>query len=434
MMREMTPVTYLFFVLLISPPFLQAHTQVQGALLGVGEFYKTTPSPQQNENNTHILVQMHLNHQWNQKNRLQFQSEFRKSTTPLLQAKEEPHFEAQEAFWEYQAHSTLRFQLGQNIYNWGALDGYSPADALQPLDYGDPLKVKKRGSLGLHGQWESSTYILEMLWVPQSTLSLLPNEKSRWWPQNLLLNYNTEFGEIQLPENLNYSYKATTILDQADQNNYGLRIQKRFSTLDVALYYYNGLSPTPQIRPELTIILTDPITTDPHIQLQPLFYRQQTSALSFVFWKDEWIGRWEGVYKDILSSSDGLDPWSFEQGLAVERSFSIWGQSFTTLLQYYHANYPTRAQNFPISHFRLFENTAVLAQRWNISERSFLLYSLLHQLSSQNYLHHIQYSTPLILESLKLNIDIDSIQAAENSLLGTFNSNDRVLISLEKYF
>jgi len=338
-----------------------------------------------------------------------------------------------EAFLEYRILSNLRFRGGYNIFNWGVLDGYSPLDNVSPQVLLKPLDPVKRGSLSLESKWELEDSQFVLLWIPQQSKSILPYKNSRWLPRDFILNYNTTFGDVTLPPNLDYTYKKSTELDQSLTHNWGLRWIKRWDHFDLYLSHFEGSSPSPQIRPELNITLGQQITVSPQVKLQPVFYRQRTSGFSFVYFTDSWILRGESAYKHSISQSDGLTPWSLENGLGLELSSSLLGYNILYLLQIYHSNYPDLSSNFPISHSRIFEEALSFGLRWSFSERNTLSLKLLHQLKTQNYVGGISWNTPF-WGSSKAEFSYDFIDGEVRSLLGTYKNNDSLSFKWIYYY
>ena len=121
------------------------------------------------------------------------------------------------------------------------------------------------------------------------------------------------------------------------------------------------------------------------IELTPIYYRTQTTGFGFTATTGDFIFRGETAYTDEKSASRGydIDPWSWQSGLGVEKNWNIFGFTVTQVLYYFYGVFPEDASNLPTSGFRLFDNTAVTAIRWGITDDSYVYVSGLYEIPQE---------------------------------------------------
>ncbi|MCB0414617.1 MAG: hypothetical protein KDD50_09795 [Bdellovibrionales bacterium] len=357
-------------------------------------------------------------------------------SVPGLGKSQNHYVEPQELTVGFKISSTLRLSLGFNVINWGIIDGYSPNANTSAEVLWNPLHSKKRSSPILEITLDNYNSRLNLIYIPQQQVSLLPGEESRWLPRTLLINTSTDYGKIILPETLNYTYQDYSDPNKSLSNNWGLQWQYRLDDWDFYLTHFNGFNPSPKIKPTVSLVVNNPneVYAQSDILLQPIYYRLQKTGASIVWTKNRSIFRYETAYSHRLDESTSMTPWSLENALSWEFNSQIMGKSMTYITQVYYSVYPDSADNFPISHFRLYEKSIVLAGRYSLTERSSLTFSILHQLESPNFAGGISYRSPFLIDSLIIEIGYDFIEGSTDSLLGTYSKNDQFSIALEQHF
>jgi hypothetical protein len=356
-----------------------------------------------------------------------------------LSTKESPEnffFNPKEAYMEVKQ-SQFRVRLGENTYNWGAMEAYSPLDVVNGRTLFNPLAADKRGAGALDLLFEGKSFQIQALYIPYQARTLLPSTDSRWLPRNLLLNTVSGNDSLLLPPTFDYYYPYSEGITAAVQNNYGFKASARTGDFDFNAVFFEGSAITPQVRP---IVTADIISINPNvlqarsdIGLIPVYYRQQTMGANIVWAPSDLIVRLESSYGKSLSDSTIVPPWLWQSALGIEKPTSLGSTSLTIIAQTYYAKNKDPIDNLVSSSNRLFDKAVVLGVRWAYSDDKTFLFSSLYNYKDHSYYLHLNYDWK-ITDHLKWTIGGDLLEGDPDTLLGTYNKNDRVTMLFSYFF
>lgn len=356
---------------------------------------------------------------------------------------EQLYGDVQEGFFEYKMKS-LRLRLGINTINWGVVDLASPSDVVNSQAFFHPLRTIKRGAPMVEFDWDKEAFGLHAIYIPVQRKGVLPSTDSRWLPRTLLLNTNTEFGRVHLPDVLEYQYEDDEVLENGETgytlsrkalaHNAGLRLSSRFGGLDLFAMHFEGAAPQPKAHPYVTIVGygSDWLASSP-IRLAPVYYRVRTSSAGFVWAFEKWILRGESAYQHTLSRNELLQPWSWSSVLAVETNVDVGSKSITLLGQYYYSQNPQAADNVISSSYRLFDRTGVLGMRIPISDDTTVIASGLYETKTKGVFAMLAFENKLS-DSMRWGLGWRDFSAQEDGLIKTYDKNDHATLDLTYYF
>lgn len=193
-------------------------------------------------------------------------------------------------------------KAGSIIYKAGfqtfVVDGpdiVNPADVVHGKNWIDPTSTLTMSSAGLSASQEINEWSWEALYVPRQTAAVLPGEHSPWLPRENRLPIESQNLEIRIPDNVRYQYLGAKTLNHALDNNVAFKVQRKSEKLEVQALYYNGLSQSPflttQVTGTLISVNPDVIQVTSPVRLQPLYYRHQALAGTFVIPFESWAIR-----------------------------------------------------------------------------------------------------------------------------------------------
>lgn len=381
---------------------------------------------------TILHFQPELDLKFNRRSRMHFKPLLR-SNISTEEKPEQLFLNAQEAYWEIKTHP-LRVRLGQNIYNWGVLDGYSPVDVVNGRVMYNPLMTDKRGAPTVDLNYEGDGFQLQLLYVPLQARTILPSTDSRWLPREVIIaNTKTDEGTLVLPNIFKYYYPGYDELDDALANNFGARLSRRWNDFDLALTYFEGSNIVPQVRLQ---VQADLIPVNPpflqarsDIGLMPIYYRQRTVGGTLVWAPSDIIIKAESAYSHSISENTLIPAWSWQNGLGLELPWHAGSSSFTSVFQVYYGENRDPIDNLISSSGRLFDRSLIVGTRWSASTETNLLVSFLYDYQLQSYFFHGVFDHKFS-EKFKGEISLDVIEGDANTLLGTYDKNDRVCLKL----
>ena len=245
---------------------------------------------------------------------------------------------------------------------------------------------------------------------------------------------------MTLPDlNLNYHYLDVNEVDGALHHNFGGRVQLHKAGIDMSAIFFQG---APTIGTVLPVLKTkvefdtngnEVYPIDANVQLRPDYYLRRTEGFSAVMPIDSLIIRFEIENTDRISSNPIYPGWSQAAVLGFERSFGIAASTLTVLSQFTYARHEESADNQVSSVDRLFDQTALLGFRLATSNEWTITFAGLYDGISKGSL--IQFKTEKKLtDGLNGTFQIDEIDAAPGTALGSYTRNDRVGLGLTLFF
>ena len=347
-----------------------------------------------------------------------------------------------EAYLEFRQYPA-RIRIGNNTYNWGVLDGYSPVDVLNQSAYFHPLNPTKLGTLGADLQYEHHLFQLNLVFIPKQRKALFPGEDSRWLPQDFITNVDSGDTLIELPSSPSYYYVHAKELDRALHNNFGAKMSFRTGNWDIHLNYFEGSNFTPEMNVLVTADATEitsggkqVIQAQENIGIQPEYFRTRMSGASLVWAPEDIILRFETAYFDSITSLEqnpNISPWFWQNGIAIETNFALGRSTLTLLIQGYFSKNPTLSDNLASSSARVFDEAGLIGLRWAPSDSTTVFGSGMYDFKSKGYFTLAGASVSLA-EDLKSELIYMSIGGDEQTLMGTYRRNDQVTLNLDYFF
>lgn len=341
-------------------------------------------------------------------------------------------FNPAEMYWDIKLKS-LRINLGSNIHNWGNLDGYSPLDIVNGKTLYNPLASDRRGTPMVDIALSGEDIKFQALFIPKQARTLLPSADSRWLPRQFIVNASNENETVLLPSTFQYYYPGYIEFNHALDANFGARLSKTWGALDSHLIYFQGMSNNTQISPtfQADVVAIDPLVLQARsdIGIYPVYFRTETTGVSFVWAPSDIIFKLESAYARTMEKHPTLPDWSWQSGLAVEVPSQIFSLNTTTVFQYYYGENKDPAENLVSSSSRIFDRAALIGQRveWMDGMDSFV--SLLYDYENQGHLiiAKLNYS---LSDNWKASGELDFLDGDDDSILGTFKNNDRFVFTL----
>ncbi len=434
----------LTFLLLTYPSL--AKSDWQHELLLKGDFifqnFIETYEPIREINNSYSLIE--LRPYMSLKNSRHFKFVFEPYYYNKIESRttiEKNFFDPQQLYIETQI-SNWRLRAGNQTYNWGVFDIYSPGDITNTTTFFDPLNTIKIGATSLDLTWSQLGRVFQILYMPKRSGSRFPEENSRWLPREIIINPGGIDADILLPDNLNYSYQRPIEIEDALKHNWGSRFSLNFNEVDWQIFYFEGVSPRPHLDVEITVDTTiiDPSTNkvlgllvQPDVTLIPSFFKQQTIGNSLV-WAPEWgILRFETVYSKVQLTHEFIDRNLFQTALGIEKTWAWSSYSLLTQVQYYKSHQESRVTNTTGNNYRLFDNTLICNLLLTINDRSSFFLSEIYDTDNQSFITVLgtRYKWH---DNIGIELKGLSINGPTNSIAGTYKNNDLIEARLSVYY
>jgi len=236
-----------------------------------------------------------------------------------------------------------------------------------------------------------------------------------------------------LPTTLRYHYLSSLELNNALDNNFGLRIKKQFSGLDLSAVAFEGAANTPAVNlaritanatslfPTLTFVV------DPDVYLQAAYYKTRVYGASAVLAAGDFLLKAESAYTKPISVRNDLPERVIESVFGIERTMALGAGSLTTLLQGSYGDRKEAANTSSTSLARIFDRGAMIALRYMPSEKLTWLSSFLRDTKYKgNFIHSdINYA---LSDTVKISAGAEFLKGDAETPLGTYEKNDRVML------
>lgn len=253
-------------------------------------------------------------------------------------------FDMGETYFKIRGESTS-LQIGSSLVNWGVTDGYNPMDIVNPRQYYDPLRSVKLGAASLLLSHNTEKSEQELIYIPKNRASILPGTHSRWLPRQIYIPRSIDNNVVLLlPEDLRYTYESRQTLNNALDNNVGLRLQWHLGAVDLSFTGFDGAATFPIIQPEVTgtVIAISPLIilqTDPDVKLHLKTYRQRVGGFSWVSSQWNFLFKYATNYSQSLGDDPLLPGWTHENILGLEKNFNLGKEGLlVAILQYSYIN------------------------------------------------------------------------------------------------
>ncbi len=320
----------------------------------------------------------------------------------------------------------LYFEFGSFVKEWEGTDGINPMDIATIKTYRDPIHSDSLGSWGISVTSHTSTaWSWEAFYVPWQTPAIMPLGYSGWWPRSASLPLDQNGTQVLLPGQIEYAINSPQILNNADENNFGARLQFHGDSWDAALAGFQGQSQIPVFRPTTygNLIETYPMNvyqmSDP-VNLQPVEYLRQTVSALFVYNSNPWIFRISGRYDQPIGNDPLLPGWSEQFVGGVERTITVRDRTMILSLQYAAGVMP----NYPSSFLNLsdpFQSSLIWGLRYPLSDNLLLVYSGLNDFQFHSYYDELSLEDS-IGDHLSVSLAAEVLGGPPDSLFGLWKN------------
>lgn len=350
---------------------------------------------------------------------------------------EKNYFDFSEAYLRYQQ-DTITLQVGSALYSWGVTDGYNPIDVVNSKQYFDPLQSRKMGALSASFSQNFETWDYDVIFIPKNRGAILPGANSRWLPREVFIPETPDNDIVLLlPETLRYSFGTRENLNEALDNNLGLRLQWR-GLVDLGLYYYDGVAAFPLVKPRVTgdIVQVSPktvVAVNPDVFLETQNYRIRQGALSLV--RSQWdiLFKLAATYQQSIGDDPYLPGWMQENVLAIEKNFQFGtdGMVIAVLQKSYVSS--ERANDSNLSTTEIFRDSWMLGGRLSWGE--VWSGSLLGLLETRHSSHYGELGLGRRFgDAWLVNVSGRFIAGNPQNPLGVYEKNDSYSLSLSRSF
>jgi hypothetical protein len=358
---------------------------------------------------------------------------------PQNNSKEERlFFDAGQAYFKYKG-DTTSVQVGNNILNWGVTDGYNPLDVVNVRQYHDPLHSAKLGALSVLLSHSSELSEQELIYIPKNQSALLPGTHSRWLPRQIFVPRTIGNDVVLLlPDTLNYTYESRETLNEALDNNLGLRLQWHLGAIDLSFSGYEGVAGFPIVQPKVTgtVIQISPKTilqTDPDITLGSKNFRHRVAGFSWVSSQQNFLFKYATSYSQSLGEDPLLPGWTHENIVGLEKNFNMGAEGLLVgILQYSFIN-TEKDNDSNLSVTEIFRSAWMAGGRFSWGDLWTLtalgLYDALRHSNFQQY-----SAARRIHDVWTLQLSTELITGQEDTPLGVYNDNDNYRLSLSRSF
>ena len=332
-------------------------------------------------------------------------------------------------------------KAGINSIAWGFTDVFNPLDVVSAHRYMDPMNSEKRGVPSLDINYEHDAWRLEALYVPDQLTSTLPGDKSRWLPRDLTFDRSTNFGEVILANQFEYSYDSPAVRDDALHNNFGFRVERHGSGLDLSAIFYKGAPTAPTmlishlsaqalsvVDPSKPIVLANKIT------LLPTYYTRETFGVGAVLTLESAIIRFEATNSDRMDNEDDIPGWAQNAVIGIEKNISVGADStVTALLQATWGNHEDQADNTITSLDRIFDQSFLLGFRLTTSTAWGASLAGLYDARYQGGYATLKIDRK-VRDGMTASLGSDWLDGSAGTPLGTYRRNKRVSMELAVLF
>ncbi|MBY0384500.1 hypothetical protein K2X05_05010, partial [bacterium] len=251
--------------------------------------------------------------------------------------------------------------------------------------------------------------------------------------REVLINTTSAEQTVLLPSSFRYYYPGYQELENALQNNFGFKADARLGDFDLSLTYFEGTSITPQTRVlanfDVVSINPDILQARSDIGLIPVYFKQRMTGFSSTWTRDSFLLKVESIYSESISDDPIIPPWAWQNGLALEIPVSFGETSATFLLQTYYGENKDALDNMISSSSRLFDRSVLCGARVAFSTETSLTASLLYDYRGKSFYGRAQTDHKWT-QKWKSTLTIDILEGDPSTLLGTYDGNDRAVLTL----
>ncbi|MFW5850927.1 MAG: hypothetical protein ACOCWB_01760 [Bacteroidota bacterium] len=312
-------------------------------------------------------------------------------------------------------------RIGKQVIQWGIGDGFSPMRAFAPLDYSDILDTEDEyiGIFALYSQWHKDSWTIHGMVSPLFTPSILPNQYSRW-RMNLPSHIPIE-GNLMPAQ---YSLESSIMPpDKIEHGSFALKVDKRFSLVDVSAAYYSGYNVVPEVQTTIDTITMENVL----LNIQPNYYRHQILSLNIVVALQKYILRAEGGL--FIPQDIPVDNPYFQYVVGMERLFgNLIGTNSLLMNIQWIQEISQKGIEYSNKNFNhLFQKNIMTRFEFQTNKNFDIVFQGMYSIDYQDY--YIQPGiTYNIADGLNATLHVDVLggEAEKNGFFSAYSHNNRV--------
>lgn len=332
--------------------------------------------------------------------------------------------------------SARKIKIGYSTAVWEGTDIINPMDIASVKNYRDPFSVQNRGTAGIFYSDQIGKFSWDALFIPWNSKVLMPGQESPWLPRDTSMFQDTGY-QVQLPDAVIYSVQSDIVLNRALANNGGLRLQYHGDSVDLSVGGFEGQASNPMMVPHVNfqgIIIGGQTVLIPQnpIEIFPVYYRQRTVATALSWTLGSWIVRGAAQHtqplgEDFFSLPNyplpiALPSWSDYGVLGIEKNIE-WGDQNITFIVQGIASHAPKSES--VASFQsLLEKSAMVALRFPVKENWTWTTAYFREFKANSSFLHSEVGWNLA-EHWKAELSADILLGTKNSVIGTYDQNDR---------
>lgn len=335
----------------------------------------------------------------------------------------ESYAELSNAFLEWHP-DTTQVRIGWQSIHWEGTDILNLADVVNAKNYLRPLNPVPRSSPTIRISREFETWDFDLIYIPKKASHLYPSNKSYWLPRNRKIVLENQNTEVVVPNDIDYELKENEVLNSADINNVGARVNYR-GLFDFNLFFFEGanisgtliLDGVPlEISPATVIQLTSPV------RITPLEYRQRVygGVMTKTFW-DSWILRLSASNTKPLGLDERLPSPQDSFVVSLEHTTEVMRKSVILSLGAYEVR---KLDTNQLALLRsVFSKAYSFSGRLEWSEETSILWAYVYDSIGKSSLTHVEWDHRLS-GRWSLGYSFDLFDGNKETLLGSYRDYD----------
>lgn len=341
-----------------------------------------------------------------------------------------------EAYIDYTV-GDFDFRIGKQIIIWGKADAINPTDNITPWDFSDILDTddERIGLVSLKADYYFGDWSLEGVLVPTFTVSLLPTQNSRWYPEMPGTIPNPYYPALGSP----FLRATYAVLDPIlpDENfrsaQTAMKLSSTMAGWDFSLIYYYGYDDLPAYR-QFQFLQGDSVL----IQLQPCYHRKKAIGGDFASAFGSWGVRGEAAYfftADPNGTNPEIDDPYFQYVIGIDRTFSnlIGENNLFVLIQWIQeiSRYKSIYRSDDLNH--IFQKSISGRLEYELGSFSKISLEGVYNFKKKDYYLHPSFSYQLS-DGVELKVTGDFLSGKTDSFFGSYRNNKRVQVKVKYSF
>ncbi len=260
---------------MLFPLVALAQVHLGGFVEGDVITYFENPNPEVVNGRNQVILQTELRHEQGQRAAIFGAIEFRYDQADLTRNR----VYLDEAYINLYL-GALDLRVGKQRIAWGRADGFNPTDNLSAWDFSDLLDTEdeKLGLVAVSATYYVGDWSLAAVLAPSFVPSVLPGQRSRWWPTLPMQIDNPAYpssGPPLIP--VTYTLSPPQLPDARPQNaQYGIRLDGFVRGWDVSVSWFDGFDDLPTLR---EFVVPDPSLTTVDIQIEQTYHRRRAVGM-----------------------------------------------------------------------------------------------------------------------------------------------------------